>query len=85
MLDGKDRKPRATHENTRIKTTKFVLLLRVASCVFVVRSFFIEHDETLASGYISLPVQRASSVSVSQMETSRRLSRLTSCPIGYSR
>ena len=85
MLDGKGREPRATHENKRIKPTKFVLLLRVASCVFVVSSFFIEHDEPLASGYISLPVQRASSVSVSQAETYLRLSILTSCPIGYSR
>lgn len=36
-----------THENTRRKTTKFVMLLRIVSCVFVVSSFFIVHELTL--------------------------------------
>jgi hypothetical protein len=56
MPDGKNR----NHENTRKHTNQkheiriissyyfFVLFLRVVSCIFVVNSFFIEHELTLS-------------------------------------
>jgi len=43
MPDGKNR----NYQNTRTKSTKFVLFLRVVSCVFVVNSFFREYELTL--------------------------------------